>query len=298
MWPEWLASPPLNEQRLSGGWDLEDELVQQLGRCVQQALQHVEGSIVIHRVTLQDGCRGARLLQDSRAHPQGHRIVHWGAGTGIRPRAARKAPAGVPLRPANLPPSSVPAAPLRPSTPPLCPTGSPHGPSQTRVTIQPEAIHVLVDEGRVPHEDIQLVGHGDARTREQPQRPGRSEYCPGGRAADGPLPGAPRFRSPHPEPPKDHFRDKEGGAGAAREEAEAGAQRPLSAGRGVPGARVPTATPPPARPGSPTLEPFPVTSSVPPPRGLCSFQILTGLYPRCGSFPGLNPSLFVCFFCE
>lgn len=53
------------------------------------------------------------------------------------------------------------------------------GPPQTRITVQPEAIHVLVDECRVPHEDVQLAGHGDAGTRALPQRPSRSKHCPG-----------------------------------------------------------------------------------------------------------------------
>lgn len=107
-----------------------------------------------------------------------------------------------------------------------------------------------------------------------------------------PLPGAPKFRSPHPEPQTDHFRDREGGAGAAREEAEVVERPHLSAGRGVPGSPVPTATLTPAPPVSPTLEPFPVTSSAPSPRFLSSFQILTGLYPKGGSFPGLSPNFF------
>lgn len=213
-----------------------------------------------------------------------------------RPQSPFRDPAPTSTHPSLLSPLTdvqVQAPPLHPHKPPPARLAPPGGPSHTRVTIQPEAIHVLVDEGRVPYEDVQLVGHGDARTREQPQRPGRSEYRPGGRAADGPLPGAPRFRSPHPEPRTDHFRDREGGAGAAREEAEAVEQPPLSAGGGVPGSPVPTATPAPtpARPVSPTLESFPVTSSVPPPRFLCSFKILTGLYPKCGSL-GLNPNFF------
>ena len=52
-------------------------------------------------------------------------------------------------------------------------------PPQTRITVQPKAIHVLVDEGRVPHEDVQLASHGEARTRALLQRPSRSEHCPG-----------------------------------------------------------------------------------------------------------------------
>lgn len=57
--------------------------MQQFGGCVQQALEHVEGTIVVHGVALQHGCRGPCLLQDSGAHSQSYRIAHWRVGTNI-----------------------------------------------------------------------------------------------------------------------------------------------------------------------------------------------------------------------
>ena len=114
----------LDEQRLSRGRDLDNELVKQLGRRAEPALGHVASPAAVHGVALQHRRCGAGLLQNSRAHPQDHRLA-------------------------------------------------------PRITVQPKAIHVLVDEGRMPHEDVQLAGHGDARTRALPQRPCRSEHCPG-----------------------------------------------------------------------------------------------------------------------
>ena len=95
-------------------------------------------------------------------------------------------------------------------------------PPQTRITVQPKAIHVLVDEGRVPHEDVQLAGHGDARTRALPQRPSRSEHCPGPARRRRATSGSTDIRLPAPGARKGPLPGQsESGARAAKKEAEA-----------------------------------------------------------------------------
>ena len=165
--------------------------MKQLGRRVEQALEHVESPVVVHGVALQHRCCGAGLLQNSRAHPQGHRVAHWEARAGIRPGPADpRGSSGISApSPRHFILPGLCPLPYRMPSPGLAPSSiqnnrsarpaPPVSPPQTRITVQPKAIHVLVDEGRVPHEDVQFAGHGDARTRALPQRPSRSEHCPG-----------------------------------------------------------------------------------------------------------------------
>lgn len=67
---------PLYEDRLSRRRDLEQQLVGQLGRTVQQTFTHLEGPVLVHGVTQQNVCTRLALLHHSSFHPHLHSIVH------------------------------------------------------------------------------------------------------------------------------------------------------------------------------------------------------------------------------
>lgn len=76
-----VSPVPLHEQRLPLGGDLEQQLLQQPGRGVQESLQHLEGSVVVAGVALQHRHRCPLPLQDPAPQAPRHRLGHCDRGT-------------------------------------------------------------------------------------------------------------------------------------------------------------------------------------------------------------------------
>lgn len=67
---------PLYEHDLAMRWDLEQQLIGQFGGAVQEALTHLEGSVLVHGVTAQNLSTGLTLLQYPSLHTNLHCIIH------------------------------------------------------------------------------------------------------------------------------------------------------------------------------------------------------------------------------
>lgn len=71
-----IFTTPLNEDGLSMRWNLEQQLIAEFGRAVQQTLTHLESPVLIHGVTEQNISTGLTLLHYSPFPPRLYSIVH------------------------------------------------------------------------------------------------------------------------------------------------------------------------------------------------------------------------------